>query len=257
MNHLHIYNSIIKKTKLENRIRLRKNQENYIYYENHHIIPRCLNGTDNKENLVLLTAREHFICHKLLTYIYPGNYKIYHAFHFMTFMNKRKYGLTSRDYKHAIELFRLIPRDHHGEKNPMFGKGYLLIGEKNGRFGKPASIKQLDACRKPKSKESKEKNRQSQLGKQTGEKNGMYKTSAYNIHVDKYGKDEADRLKIITSKKLSVVWKGKPKSEETKQKIKTSALNRKKYKCEHCNKFFDAGNLKQHLRKLEKIIFSS
>jgi len=35
-------------------------------YEIHHIIPKSLGGSDNKENLVLLTAREHYIAHWLL-----------------------------------------------------------------------------------------------------------------------------------------------------------------------------------------------
>jgi len=30
------------------------------YKEKHHILPRCLGGKDNKDNLVELTAREHF-----------------------------------------------------------------------------------------------------------------------------------------------------------------------------------------------------
>jgi hypothetical protein len=38
-----------------------------VYYEKHHIIPRSLGGSNKKENLVLLTAKEHFICHLLLT----------------------------------------------------------------------------------------------------------------------------------------------------------------------------------------------
>ena len=37
------------------------------YFEAHHIIPHSLGGTKAKENIVLLTAREHFICHILLT----------------------------------------------------------------------------------------------------------------------------------------------------------------------------------------------
>ena len=37
------------------------------YTETHHIIPRSLGGTDDINNLVELTAREHFICHWLLT----------------------------------------------------------------------------------------------------------------------------------------------------------------------------------------------
>ena len=36
------------------------------YTEKHHIIPRSLGGDDSADNLVVLTAREHFICHRLL-----------------------------------------------------------------------------------------------------------------------------------------------------------------------------------------------
>jgi hypothetical protein len=38
-----------------------------IYTERHHIIPKSLGGNNSKNNLVKLTAREHFICHWLLT----------------------------------------------------------------------------------------------------------------------------------------------------------------------------------------------
>ncbi len=37
------------------------------YHESHHIIPKCLGGSNDKINLVKLTAKEHFICHLLLT----------------------------------------------------------------------------------------------------------------------------------------------------------------------------------------------
>jgi len=36
------------------------------YFEKHHIIPKSLGGTDDCSNLVKLTAKEHFICHRLL-----------------------------------------------------------------------------------------------------------------------------------------------------------------------------------------------
>lgn len=36
------------------------------YVERHHIIPKSLGGTDDRENLVVLTGREHLICHLLL-----------------------------------------------------------------------------------------------------------------------------------------------------------------------------------------------
>lgn len=45
------------------------------YSEKHHIIPRSLGGSNNKENIVRLTAREHFVCHLLLTKMLTGNSK--------------------------------------------------------------------------------------------------------------------------------------------------------------------------------------
>lgn len=42
------------------------------YTETHHIIPQCLNGGHESENLVVLTFREHFLCHWLLTKMTKG-----------------------------------------------------------------------------------------------------------------------------------------------------------------------------------------
>ena len=42
------------------------------YAERHHIVPRSLGGTNDATNLVKLTAREHFICHLLLTKFTTG-----------------------------------------------------------------------------------------------------------------------------------------------------------------------------------------
>lgn len=46
------------------------------YRELHHIIPRCMGGTNTKDNLVYLTAEEHFVAHKLLSKMYPNEYKL-------------------------------------------------------------------------------------------------------------------------------------------------------------------------------------
>lgn len=37
------------------------------YYEKHHIIPKSLGGLDSEENLVILSAKAHYVCHLLLT----------------------------------------------------------------------------------------------------------------------------------------------------------------------------------------------
>lgn len=50
-----------------------------LYTETHHIIPRCMGGLDNVENLVELTPEEHYVAHQLLVKIHPGNDKIISA----------------------------------------------------------------------------------------------------------------------------------------------------------------------------------
>lgn len=48
---------------------IRESRENkyFLYSERHHIVPRCLGGTDDDENLIYLTYQEHFIAHLLLS----------------------------------------------------------------------------------------------------------------------------------------------------------------------------------------------
>lgn len=71
MNYQKIYSNIIENS---------KNRINDQYVEKHHIVPKCLNGDNSKENITSLTYREHFICHWLLCKIYPENPKIKAAF---------------------------------------------------------------------------------------------------------------------------------------------------------------------------------
>lgn len=52
-----------------------KNRKINGYVEKHHIIPRCVGGIDNESNIVQLTAREHFICHRLLVKFTTGKVK--------------------------------------------------------------------------------------------------------------------------------------------------------------------------------------
>jgi hypothetical protein len=53
------------------------------YTEEHHIIPRCMGGTD-EDGLVYLTAEEHYIAHQLLVKIYPNHRGIVYAAAMMT-----------------------------------------------------------------------------------------------------------------------------------------------------------------------------
>jgi hypothetical protein len=50
--------------------------------ENHHVIPRCIGGTDDPLNIVRLSYREHYIAHYLLAKIYNDD-KLWFAFNMM------------------------------------------------------------------------------------------------------------------------------------------------------------------------------
>lgn len=74
------------------------------YSENHHIIPRSLGGTNQKENLVKLTGREHFICHWLLTKMTEGIPRGKMSFALNSMMNRfnknmERYVPSSRVYE--------------------------------------------------------------------------------------------------------------------------------------------------------------
>lgn len=49
------------------------------YSEKHHILPKCLGGSDDPSNLVSLTAAEHYIAHQLLVKLHPGEAKVLYA----------------------------------------------------------------------------------------------------------------------------------------------------------------------------------
>ena len=66
MNYQNTYNSIIKNAKDRNW------QKGDVVLETHHIIPRSCGGGNEKDNLVNLTPREHFVCHLLLVKLYEG-----------------------------------------------------------------------------------------------------------------------------------------------------------------------------------------
>lgn len=102
MNYLRIYKQLIQKRK--------KQLPNQKYTETHHILPRSLNllQSKNKNNLVILSAREHFIAHALLVKITQKSnnkenyYKMLHAF------NQMKANKTKKRYinSHLYELFK-------------------------------------------------------------------------------------------------------------------------------------------------------
>lgn len=183
MNCQKVYNQIIESAQLKNR---KKGGD--LYLENHHINPKCLNGTNDKINLVLLTGREHFIVHKLLTKIYPDNRKLALAFHKMAFSKRKIYEMTSRDYQYARELISTIPMSN-GTK------------EKIGRRTKGKTYGELYG---EKAEEQKEKRRLGLLGKK---------------HTEERNNNQSESLKG------QIPW-NKGLTKETNDKVKQYSENR-------------------------------
>lgn len=74
------------------------------YTERHHIIPKSLGGNDSSSNLVKLTAKEHFVCHRLLTKMVcedTAKIKMHNAAFQMTIKssNQVRYKITARTYE--------------------------------------------------------------------------------------------------------------------------------------------------------------
>lgn len=113
MDYNKIYNSIILKRKKEIPIG---------YSENHHIVPKSMGGSNSKNNLVRLTAREHFLAHWLLYKIHK-NYKMACAWRFLCRNNDRSKRYTSLSYENARKALSIeTSKRQRGIDNHMFGK---------------------------------------------------------------------------------------------------------------------------------------
>lgn len=78
------------------------------YIENHHIIPRSFNGTNNKNNLIKLGARQHYIAHLLLARA-TNSPKMIKALHKMVYSTT---GDVQRDYKITSRVYAYIREEH-------------------------------------------------------------------------------------------------------------------------------------------------
>lgn len=108
------------------------------FCELHHIVPKCLGGTDDIENLILIPARVHFILHLLLHKSFPKNRSLAHAFSMMTVNNKHQSRKFSSKFYELSKLARSnalrgVPRPEHVKEK-------LRVPKKNKKnYKKPKS----------------------------------------------------------------------------------------------------------------------
>lgn len=234
MNYQKIYNQIIERGKT------RKLDS---YKERHHIIPKCLGGSNSKENLVELTAKEHYICHSILCEIYPENKKLKHALWCMVNkINSPRYKISSRTYERlklersallselftgrnkgktyeeiygtekSIEIKEIQSKNMSGENHPY----YNVTGSNHPKFGHTQT----------------DKWKEEQSIRMSGENNGMF------------GKTHSDEFKAKQSRKQKGKgnsFYGRKHSDATKKKL--SEINKKQFACKVCGKLVNRLNL--------------
>ena len=134
------------------------------YYEKHHIIPRCLGGSNDQSNLVLLTYREHIICHIILTRIHPNNQDLLRAAEFMLNVdredeNGNKIVIKLKNTKIAEEIKLESQKYNRGATHPSFG---THISEEHKKI-----LSEVNSY--PRSIETKTNMANAQLGKKASE----------------------------------------------------------------------------------------
>ena len=230
------------------------------YHETHHIVPKCMGGSNDKENLIDLFAREHFEAHRLLALENPENEKLTYAWWMMSHVKDKaqdRYQVTAEEYEEARIAISIKQKEEQtkrmkskkarkrisntlkgryvGDKNPRYGKHCSeetkskisnankgkFSGEKNYFYGKSFRGEESPMYGHQHTKESKEKMSKSLKGKYVGENN------------PNYGKPMSDKQRAKISEALKGKMAGvnnpmfgKYHSEDTKEKIRKKATGR-------------------------------
>jgi hypothetical protein len=203
------------------------------YTETHHIIPRSLGGSDDPNNLVVLTAREHFLCHWLLTKMVKGKRKQWSMINALGMMmwsendNQERYRINAR-------LYEQLKQKHSDMKS------WAMTGERNPQYGKKWSeerkqaFKENRAKQAPMSDEAREKIRKSRLGKKwTAEERKIMGERRAGKPAWNKGVEHSDE----TRRKISEAMSGKKQDPEVVARRAAAQRGKKRptRTCPHCN----------------------
>jgi hypothetical protein len=244
------------------------------YGENHHILPRSLGGSDKRENIVRLTAREHFICHALLAEMYEREtfewHKMNHAFMAMKaandaqkrYFNSRLYELKRKDFS------KVISKANGGENSPYYETIYIYneTSKETRRIHKDSLIPKgwlqgrinvFSAEGRQRLKDNNPKYWKGKLFSDEHKQNMSTVKKGENNSF--FGKNHTVESKHRQSKIKQGEHNpmfGKHHTYESKEKMKNAALNRLKVEveCPKCHKTLDIGNAKRwHFDKCKYI----
>ena len=199
------------------------------YIESHHIIPRSLGGSNKKDNLVDLTAKEHFICHRLLTKMTEGTHKkkmIFAQNMMLVKTSKQKRSLINANtYKRIKEEFFKI--------NP-FNDPKFQIKVREYHKGKKRSEETKEKLKKAWTTDRKIEASKRFSGVKKLEPSplkGRSRLDLAGVNNGFYGKKHSEEFIKKRKQELS----GKP-----------APWANHKIVCPHCNRLFDLGNFKKN-----------
>ncbi len=216
--------------------------------ERHHIIPQSLGGSNDKDNLVYLSCREHFLCHWLLLKITEGenHHKMLYALMGMRAENKHQERYHTKLTARIYEKYRIEHAEYHSKlmksKNlvPWNKGGAILTNEQR------ENIKKAALNRPPKTAEAIEKTAEKNRGKKRTDEFKLAQSLRFK------GKPKgpmSEEQKIIRSKKQKGVKKpegfGEKIAERMKLEFSLNNPNRRpdlQKKCEHCGKIVGPSN---------------
>ena len=183
------------------------------YHERHHIVPRCVGGTDNEDNLIDLFAKEHFIAHKLLALENPDNKKLVYAWTMMSWIkndSQDRYEVTPEEYEEARKRLSELGKSRKGIKRGPFSEEHKRkISESNkGKVVSKETRKKLSDAHKNPSEETRRKIRENRRD-MSGKNHPMY---------GKHHTEEAKKKMSEACKGRVSPMKGKKHSEEHKKR---------------------------------------
>lgn len=220
MDYQRIYNSLM------SRAIARGNIDGY--KEIHHIKPKSIGGLDSSENLIALTAREHFIAHVLLAKIYGGG--LWFAVLAMAGgANRKEIYAKGRMYevakKENAKVRRIAMTGSKANSETKEKIKYSLVGNKN------ASGKRTDKTKVNISK--------SLIGRKLSQEH----TAKVRLNAIGNKSTTGQKASEETRRKMSIARIGKPKTIGMTGKKHSEATRAKMsftWQCKKINKLIDS-----------------
>lgn len=182
------------------------------YVEIHHVVPRCIGGGDEPENLVKLTPEEHYVAHQLLVKLHPSERKLVFAAWMMCNGKQR----SNKRYAWLKQRHRKVLSETHSGKKMSDENRKKLLEANTGRV-----------CLE----DTKRKISKAQIGKVLSEEHRRKLSESHR------GKTQSDE----TRRKRSESLRGRQWSDENKQKLSRAKIGVKTgpyrpMECPHCGK---------------------